>query len=108
MSAAATSNVSPTDSEDVWCLRLYVAGHSPKSMHAIANLSGLCERYLAGHYELEVIDLVERPSLARSDDIIAIPTVVRRLPTPQRKVIGDLSDTDRVLAGLEITEKSSR
>lgn len=93
---------------DWWYLRLYVAGQSPRSMHALANLKHLCEQHLAGHYEIEVIDLVERPSLARGDDILAIPTLVRRLPEPSRRIIGDLSDTARVLAGLQLEPASSR
>jgi circadian clock protein KaiB len=92
-----------TDAEDeLWELRLYVAGQSPKSLRALSNLNILCEEHLAGRYTIEVIDLVEQPSLARSDDILAIPTLVRRLPAPLRKVIGDLSNTDRVLVGLSI------
>lgn len=88
------------DTEGVWHLRLYVAGQSPKSVRAFANLKKLCDEHLAGRYEIEIIDLVEHPSLARSDDILAIPTLVRRLPEPLRKVIGDLSDPERVLVGL--------
>ena len=90
-----------TDGE-ICYLRLYVAGQSPKSLQALANLKALCEEHLAGGYEIEVIDLVEHPALARSDDILALPTLVRRLPDPLRKVIGDLSDTERVLVGLRI------
>jgi circadian clock protein KaiB len=86
----------------VWHLRLYVAGQSPKSLRAFGNLKRLCEEHLAGRYEIEIIDLVERPSLALSDDILAIPTVVRRLPLPLRRVIGDLSDARRVLVGLSL------
>jgi circadian clock protein KaiB len=88
--------------EEVWSLRLYVAGQSPKSLHALANLTSLCEEHLAGHYKIEIIDLVEHPALARSDDILAIPTLVRRLPAPLRKIIGDLSNTERVLVGLRL------
>jgi circadian clock protein KaiB len=88
--------------DERWFLRLYVAGQSPKSLHAFANLKQLCEAHLAGRYEIEVIDLIEHPSLARSDDILAIPTLVRRLPAPLQKIIGDLSDTERVLVGLRI------
>lgn len=87
--------------EPWYYLRLYVAGQSPKSLHAFANLMRLCEEHLTGHYEIEVIDLVEQPSLARADDILAIPTLVRRLPPPLRKIIGDLSNTERVLGGLQ-------
>jgi circadian clock protein KaiB len=94
--------------DEVWHLTLYVAGQSPKSLRAFANLSRLCEEHLAGHYEIEVIDLVEQPSLARSDDILAIPTLVRRLPAPLRKIIGDLSDADRVLVGLHLRPQAAR
>jgi circadian clock protein KaiB len=87
---------------DFWSFRLYVAGQSPKSLRAFANLKELCEAHLAGHYEIEIIDLVEEPALAGDDDIIAIPTLVRRLPQPLRKVIGDLSNTERVLISLHL------
>ncbi|MDQ6698449.1 MAG: circadian clock KaiB family protein, partial [Actinomycetota bacterium] len=83
-------------------LRLYVAGQSPKSLRAFVNLKSICDENLAGRYEIEIIDLVEHPALARSDDILAIPTLVRRLPAPLRKIIGDLSDTDKVLVGLRV------
>lgn len=83
-------------------LRLYVAGHSPRSVRAIDNLKQLCEEHLAGRYRIEVIDLLERPQLAQGDEILAVPTLVRRLPEPIRKIIGDLSDTDRVLVGLQL------
>jgi circadian clock protein KaiB len=92
--------------DDRWFLRLYVAGQSPKSLRAFANLTTLCEEHLAGQYEIEVVDLVEDPSLARSDDILAIPTLVRRLPPPLRKIIGDLSNTQRVLIGLRLESES--
>ncbi|PZS26703.1 MAG: circadian clock protein KaiB [Pseudonocardiales bacterium] len=87
---------------ELWHLRLYVAGASPKSLKAFANLRALCEEHLAGRYEIEIIDLVKRPLLARDDDIIAIPTLVRSLPEPMRKIIGDLSDTDRVMLSLQV------
>lgn len=93
--------------DDVWRLRLYVAGQSPKSLRAFTNLKDLCDEHLAGHYEIEVIDLVEQPALARADDILAIPTLVRRLPAPLRKIIGDLSNTERVLVGLRIEPKAT-
>ena len=83
-------------------LRLYVAGQTPKSLTAFANLRKICETHLAGRYEIEVIDLLERPQLARGDEIIAIPTLVRKLPEPIKKLIGDLSDTERVLVGLQL------
>jgi circadian clock protein KaiB len=94
--------------EEFWHLRLYVADGSPKSLRALANLRTLCEEHLAGRYEIEIIDLVEQPSLARSDDILAIPTLVRRLPGPVRKIIGDLSNTERVLVGLRLRPEGPR
>jgi circadian clock protein KaiB len=93
---------------EIWYLRLYVAGQSPKSLFAFANLKKLCEQHLAGRYEIEIIDLVEHPSLARNDDILAIPTLVRRLPEPLRRIIGDLSNTERVLGGLRLQPNLSR
>jgi circadian clock protein KaiB len=88
-------------------MRLYVAGQAPKSLHALANLKKLCEEHLAGHYEIEVIDLVEYPALAQSDDILAVPTLVRRLPEPCRRIIGDLSDPERFLVSLRLPAESS-
>lgn len=103
MSVSSNADIEiPAAGDERWCLRLYVAGQTPKSLRAIANLSHLCGKHLAGHYEIEIIDLVEEPSRARSDDILAIPTLVRRLPGPTRKVIGDLSNTTRVLVGLQL------
>jgi circadian clock protein KaiB len=91
-----------------WCLRLYIAGQSPRSLRALANLNSLCEEHLAGHYEIEIIDLAECPSLARSDDILVIPTLVRRLPPPVHKIIGDLSNTKHFLAGLDLQPEPAR
>lgn len=88
--------------EEKWQLRLYVAGQTPKSLAAFANLKRICEEHLAGKYQIEVVDLSENPSLARSDQILAIPTLVRKLPPPMKKIIGDLSNTERVLVGLEL------
>jgi circadian clock protein KaiB len=85
-----------------WELRLYVAGQTPKSLTALANLKRLCEQNLAGRYKIEVIDLVQNPQLARSDQILAIPTLVRRLPEPFRRIIGDLSNSEKVLVGLDV------
>lgn len=85
-----------------WNLRLYVAGQTPRSMTAFKNLKDICEEYLKGKYHIEVIDLMENPTLARGDQILAIPTLVRKLPQPIRKIIGDLSNTERVLVGLDI------
>jgi len=91
-----------TEKPKLWQLRLYVAGQSPKSMAAFANLKRLCEEHLAGEFEIEVIDLIENPRLAKDDQIVAIPTLVRKLPEPIRKIIGDLSDTERTLVGLQL------
>jgi circadian clock protein KaiB len=88
-----------------YLLRLYVAGQTPRCMLAFANLKKICEEHLAGTYEIEVIDLLENPRLAHGDQILAIPTLVRRLPQPVRKIIGDLSNTERVLVGLAIQPK---
>ena len=91
------------DSEDVqFDLRLYVAGQTPKSVRAVENLRRVCEEHLAGRYRVEVIDLLEDPRLARGDEIIAVPTLVRKLPEPIRKIIGDLSNEERVLVGLDV------
>lgn len=87
---------------DVWRLRLYVAGMTPVAQRALANLERICEQHLAGRYALQVIDLVDQPELAERDQILAVPTLVREHPVPVRKLIGDLSRTDRVLAGLEL------
>jgi circadian clock protein KaiB len=85
-----------------WRLRLYVAGQTPKSITALANLMRLCDSHLAGRYSIEVIDLLSQPDLARRDDIVVIPTLVRQLPPPIRKIIGDLSNVERVLIGLDV------
>lgn len=87
---------------DVWRLRLYVAGQTPRCLAAFANLKEICEHHLSGKYSIEVIDLLRNPQLSRGDQILAIPTLVRRLPTPVRKIIGDLSNTERVLVGLDL------
>ena len=87
---------------DFWELRLYVAGQTPKSVKAFANLKRICEEHLQGCYTIEVIDLLKSPKLAQGDQILAIPTLVRKLPEPMRKIIGDLSDTERVLVGLDL------
>jgi circadian clock protein KaiB len=94
----------PADPDEYYDLRLYVAGQTPKSIAAFANLKQLCELHLAGKYRIEVIDLMKKPQRARDDEIIAIPTLVRRLPQPIRKIIGDLCDTQRTLVGLELAE----
>jgi circadian clock protein KaiB len=99
--AAEAAGQGPWDT-DVFQLRLYVAGQSPRSVRALANLRRVCDEHLAGRYHVEVIDLLVNPALARGDEIIAVPTLVRKLPEPIRKIIGDLSDTDRVLVGLQL------
>lgn len=93
-------------SPEFWELRLYVAGQSPKSLTAFANLKKLCDEYLAGKYRIEVIDLIQDPQRARGDQILAIPTLVRRLPEPIRRIIGDLSNSERVLVGLDVVSRS--
>ena len=90
---------------ETWELRLYVAGQTPNSMKALANLKKLCEEHLKGQYIIEVIDLCKTPQLAAGDQILAIPTLVRKLPEPIKKIIGDLSNTERVLVGLDIRSK---
>jgi circadian clock protein KaiB len=87
---------------EVWELRLYVAGQTAKSVAAFHNLKRICEEHLAGQYEIEVIDLLVNPQLARGDQIVAIPTLVRKLPQPIRKIVGDLSNTERALVGLQL------
>jgi len=87
---------------DVWNLRLYVAGQTPRSIAAFANLKRLCEEHLSGRYNIEVVDLVKHPQLAAGDQIVAIPTLVRKLPEPLRKIVGDLRDTEHALVGLQV------
>ena len=89
-----------------WRLRLYVAGQTPKSITALSNLKRLCDSHLAGRYSIEVVDLLEKPQLARRDDIVVIPTLVRQLPPPIRKIIGDLSNVERVLVGLDVVPRN--
>jgi circadian clock protein KaiB len=90
-----------------YLLKLYVAGQTSKSLTAFANLKKICEAYMAGQYQIEVIDLSLQPMLARDDQILALPTLVRKLPAPIKKIIGDLSNTERVLVGLDITTRSA-
>jgi circadian clock protein KaiB len=92
----------PSPAGKGYSLRLYVAGQTPKSVLAFANLKRICEDHMAGRYELEVIDLLQNPQLAHGDQIFAVPTLVRRLPEPVKKIIGDLSNTERVLVGLDL------
>lgn len=108
-----TSDTSPTGEPEIepeaedghYRLRLYVAGQTAKSMTAMKNLKRFCEEHLAGRYEIEVIDLMKSPQLAAGDQILAIPTLVRRLPSPLKRIIGDLSNTEKVLVGLDIRPK---
>jgi circadian clock protein KaiB len=95
-----------TQQTEVWELRLYTAGQSPKSLAALDNLKRLCEGHLAGRYRIEVVDLLLNPRLARDDQIIAIPTVVRKLPAPLRRLVGDLSDTEHALSGLQLRRRA--
>ena len=95
----------PIKRVETWTLRLYVAGQTPKSVKALANLKRICEEHMPGEYVIEVIDLVKNPRLAQGDQILAIPTLVRALPQPMRKIIGDLSDTERVLVGLDLRSR---
>lgn len=100
--AVAPKARSPAMEGKAYSLRLYVAGQTPKSIAAFANLKQLCEEHLAGRYRIEVIDLVENPQLAAGDQIFALPTLVRKLPTPLKRIIGDLSNKDRFLVGMDL------
>lgn len=90
-----------------WELRLYVAGKTARSVAAVENLRRICEGHLAGKYKIEVVDLLQHPQLAKGDQIVAIPTLVRKLPEPVRRIIGDLSDVDRTLVGLQLRQAAS-
>jgi len=94
--------VKKTNGSNNYRLRLYVAGQTPRSLSAFTNLKKICDEHLQGRYELEIVDLLQKPQLARGDQILAIPTLVRRLPEPVKKIIGDLSNTERVLVGLDL------
>ena len=93
------------ESKEFWELRLYTAGQTPKSITAFANLKKICEEHMAEKYHIEVIDLLVNPQLAKGDQILAIPTLVRKLPEPIRKIIGDLSNAEKVLVGLDLRER---
>ena len=95
-------------SEKEWILRLYVAGQSARSAAALRNLEAICEQHLAGRYRIELIDLLKHPQLARGDQIVAVPTLVRHLPPPMKKIIGDLSNEERVLVGLDLRPRRAR
>jgi circadian clock protein KaiB len=99
---SSENRAAPSSVRQTYRLRLYVAGQTPKSVLAFANLKQICEEHLQGHYEIEVIDLRQDPQLASGDQILAVPTLVRRLPEPIKKIIGDLSNTERVLVGLDL------
>ncbi len=96
----------PEAADEKWLLRLYVAGHTHNCVAALENLDSFCQEHLAGRYEIEVVDLLKNPRLAKDDQIVAIPTLVRKLPEPLRRIIGTLSDTERMLVGLELKSRS--
>jgi circadian clock protein KaiB len=98
----------PSDPAGAWHLRLYVAGQSPKSLDAFANLKAICDEHLPGQYEIEIVDLLEDPTMAATDNVLAVPTLVRRVPQPSRRLIGSLSDTERVLAYLRMPKATER
>jgi circadian clock protein KaiB len=100
MSRSADSNIEKDG--ETWALRLYIAGQTPKSMTAFANIKKICEAHLAGRYKIEVVDLLKHPQLAAGDQIVAIPTLVRKLPEPLRRIVGDLSNTEKTLVGLQL------
>jgi circadian clock protein KaiB len=102
MTNAENNEIEPVTDENKWLLRLYVAGQTPKAITAYANLKKICEEHLQGSYQIEVIDLLVNPTLAKDDQILALPTLVRKLPEPIKKIIGDLSNTERVLVGLDV------
>jgi circadian clock protein KaiB len=105
MSSSGNTDNGHAHDDQEWALRLYVAGQSPKSIAAFANLKKICEEHLPGKYSIEVIDLVKQPQLAAGDQILAIPTLVRKLPEPLRRIVGDLRDTERTLVGLQLTPR---
>jgi circadian clock protein KaiB len=96
------------EEQESWELRLYVAGKTARSLAAFANLKKICDEHLAGRYSIEVVDLLETPQLAKGDQIVALPTLVRRLPAPIRKIVGDLSNTEKVLVGLQLRPAGAR
>jgi circadian clock protein KaiB len=102
LGTAGANGPAPAPATGHWELRLYVTGRSPKCLLAVENLRRVCEQYMAGQYNIEVVDLLENPRLAAEDQILAVPTLVRRLPEPIRKIVGDLSDVDRLLVGLQL------
>jgi circadian clock protein KaiB len=107
MQPSEEPTAAPSSSGKAYRLRLYVAGQTPKSVLALRNLKQICEEHLQGRYEIEVIDLLENPQLAKGDQILALPTLVRRLPEPIKQIIGDLSNKERVLVGLDLQERGA-
>ena len=105
-SAARAIGKRKDSKEPTWDLKLYVAGQTAKSLLAFANLKRICEEHLSGRYQIEVVDLLKKPELAKGDQIFALPTLVRKLPEPVRKIIGDLSNTERVLVGLDLRPRA--
>lgn len=103
--SAAKSKRNAKGTDETWKLKLYVAGQTPKSIEALTNLKVFCEEHLKGKYHIEVIDLIKNPQLAKGDQILAIPTLVRKLPEPIKKIIGNLSSTERVLVGLDLKKR---
>jgi circadian clock protein KaiB len=108
MSLPDDRSTAPTDEPVEWVLKLYVAGQTRKSIAAFANLRHLCETHLRGQYRIEVVDLLENPRLAKGDQIVAVPTLVRQLPPPVKKIIGDLANEERVLVGLDLRPAAGR
>jgi len=106
-SQEAQAKQEPEGSGDRWVLKLYVAGQTARSTAALENLRSICENHLGGRYTIEVVDLAQNPRLARTDQIVAVPTLVRKLPQPMRKIIGDLSNKDRVIVGLSLDSTQS-
>jgi circadian clock protein KaiB len=106
MNIKTQRGITAAKAEDIWELRLYVAGQTARSLQAFANLKKICEEHLSGRYEIEVVDLLKNPQLAKGDQILAIPTLVRKLPEPVRKIIGTLSNTERVLVGLDLRPRN--
>lgn len=106
MKTAEPKSAPRTAESNRYVLRLYVAGQTPKSVLAITNIKRICEENLQGQYELEVIDLYQQPQLAQGEQIIAVPTLIKKLPPPLRRIIGDMSDTERVLVGLDLRRKA--
>ena len=100
--ADSSAPTSVAEHEDFWEMRLYVAGQTPKCDNAIVNLRKFCEEHMPGRYKIEIIDLLQNPKLAKGDQIVAIPTLVRKLPEPLRRIIGDLSNTEKMVVGLDL------